>query len=228
MYTSDTKETPNPNNANVESNTSTLQLSSTYNNGVQGPESSNSLGPPPYTKNAPLDDPFRGGDAHVGYFYPKSKGVQKDFRPATATRVDLPSATTTPLEPLPPVPTDDADSFAVDVVLDGSLLPPQPLPARPSGLKRGLQIPSRVSLITWGFSFPPVLAEQGVTKSQWKLFKHELKAFARLSLGQWVTVIACTQGVSLLFGQIIGQFSSAIRYWSMSLNSGQVMLSVTK
>ena len=209
LQASNDKAAPGPNDADVESNIPTLQLSSTRTNGMQGPESSNSSGPPSYTRNTLLNDAFRDSEAPMEYFYPDTKGVQKSLKPAMVTHMDPPSAPmTTPIEPLPSVPTADADSFAVEVVLDRSQCPPSSLPSRPSGLKRGLQIPSRTSLITWGFTFPQVLAEQGVTKPQWKLFEKELKAFARLSVGQWVTVIACTHAVSLLFGAIVGQSPS--------------------
>ena len=59
-----------------------------------------------------------------------------------------------------------------------------------SELKRGLQIPSRISHITWGFHLPPVLAKAGVEKAQWRLFTREVKNHAAMSKAQWCTVLA--------------------------------------
>lgn len=60
------------------------------------------------------------------------------------------------------------------------------LPDRPRRLERGLQIPSRMGIITSGFSLPRLLEEQGVSKPQWKLFTHELKSHAKMSGTQWI------------------------------------------
>ena len=158
-----------------------------HNDGVQEPGPSSAAGLPPYSGNPSLDDPFRDGDAHVGYFYPNGNGMQKGLKSATATQMDP-----------PPVPIANIDPFASAMDLDESL--PLPLPPRPSGLSRGLQIPSRVSLITWGFSFPEILAEQGVSKSQWRSFKHQLEDFARLSFTQVMTVF----GSELLMHHVLG------------------------
>ena len=150
-----------------------------HNDGVQELGSNSATELPPYSGNPSLDDPFR--DARVGYFHPNGNGT------ATATQMDP-----------PPVPTANTDPFASAMVLDDSL--PLPLPPRPSGLSRGLQIPSRVSIITWGFSFPKILAEQGVSKPQWRSFKHQLEKFARLSFSQVVTVF----GSELLAHYVLG------------------------
>ena len=80
-------------------------------------------------------------------------------------------------------------------------LPPKPR----SGLARGLHIPTRVSLISWGFGFPDVLAEQGVSKEQWRLFRYELEEFARLTLSQRVSVSGYTVAITHLFSFIAGQ-----------------------
>ena len=187
--TSEHLAAPGPVHPRVELKTPSIRPSSSQNDGVQEPESSSASELPPYIRNTPLGDPFRAGDTPRGYFYPNSNGMQRGLKTATASHADPPPATTaTLLDTLPPAPVRDNDPFVDTMVLDESL--PPPLPPRPSGLKRGLQIPSRVSLITCGFSFPEILADQGVSKTQWRMFKHELEAFARLSLSQWITVAA--------------------------------------
>lgn len=220
MNTSEKRAVPDPNGAEVKSDTRNAHLSSTNNSSV----------PPPYTRNSPLDAPLRDGDAPVVHFYSNCNGTQNGLQPAMAPHLDPPPATTTThVDPSTPVTAADADPFAVEMVLDESLLTPPSLPARASGLRRGLQIPSRVSIITWGFSLPKVLAEQGVTKSYWRLFKHELEDFARMSVLQWVTVLAYGQCVNLLLGPfpglIPGQSPSMARSCSTLLNSSQVLLS---
>lgn len=187
--TSEHLAAPGPAHPRVESKTPSLHPSPSQNDGVQEPQSSSTSELPPYFRNTPLENSFRDGDASGGYSYPNSNGVQKGPKSATATHAEPPPATTaTLLDNLASAPVNDNDPFVDTMVLDESL--PPPLPPQPSGLKRGLQIPSRVSLITWGFSFPEILAEQGVSKTQWRMFKHELETFARMSLSQWITVAA--------------------------------------
>ncbi len=195
--TSEKRAAPDPNDANVQSNALILHPSSTNNNGAEEPESSNSSAPPPYARNTPLDNPFRDEDAPVGDFYLNGNGVPKGIQSTTATHHDASLA-----DPLPPVPSANDDPFAVDLVLDESLPSRPTFPTRPSGLRRGLHIPSRASHITWGFSFPEILAEQGVTKTQWKLFMHEVKAFASMSIGQWAACLACSSGLGIVFGYV--------------------------
>ena len=203
-------------------------------NGVQGPDSSNSSVPPPYTKNPPLDNtPSRDGDAPVVHFYSNCNGTQNGLQPATAPHLDPSLVTeTTHVDHLTPAPGADAVPFAVEMVLDQSLPSPPSFHTQVSGLRRGLQIPSRVGIITWGFSLPKVLAEQGVTTSNWRLFKHELKDFARMSVSQWITVLACDGCVYFLFGIIPGiipgQSPDTARSCSSLLNSSQVLLSTLK
>ena len=180
---------PGPAHPRVKSKAPSLRPSSSQNDGVQEAESSNASELPPYIRNTPLDRPFRDGDTPRGFFCPNSNGVHTGLNTATASHTDPPPATTaTLLDTLPPATVADNDPFVDTMVLDESL--PPPLSPRPSGLKRGLQIPSRVSAITCGFSFPEILADQGVSKTQWRMFKHELETFARLSLSQWITVAA--------------------------------------
>lgn len=193
------------------------KLSSSKHNEVEVVASSSRAEPPPYSRNVDLDDPFRDpSDSNVMHqglrpvtteptspttatvpavpvpseivldeglpsplpYRPAdlSRGLQNGLNPAT-TELGLPT-TSIVRRPLPAAPTE--------VVLDEGL--PSPLPYRPPGLSRGLQIPSRVSLITWGFSFPKVLLEHGVSKHHWRLFKHELEKFAGLSVSQHLTV----------------------------------------
>ena len=206
---SEKRATLTPPDANVQLNAPSLYPFSTNNNCAEEPESSNSSAPPPYARNTPLDNPFRDGNSPVGYSYPypNGNGVQRGLKPATATNDGAsPATVTTFADPLPPVSSANDDPFAVDLVLDESLS------ARSSGLRRGLHIPSRASHITWGFNFPEILAEQGVTRPQWKLFMHDLKAFASMSFGQWATVLACSGGLGLVFGYgaiPAGRFPSA-------------------
>ena len=171
----------------AEPDTPSLHQSSSHDDGVEGIASSSAAEPPPYSRNAPLEDPFRD--------YANGNGMQKGSKPATTTDEETALPTTAMLiRPLPAVPTD--------MVLDEGL--PPPLPYQPSGLIRGLQIPSRVSLITWGFSFPKVLPEQGVSKEQWRLFKYELETFAYLTTSQLLTVVGYGYLVGHVFGGIPG------------------------
>ena len=171
----------------AEPDTPSLHQSSSHDNGVKVIASSSASEPPPYSRNSLLDDPFRD--------YANGNGMQKGLKPATTTDAEPALPTTAMLiEPLPAVPTD--------MVLDEGL--PSPLPYQPIGLSRGLQIPSRVSLITWGFSFPKVLPEQGVSKEQWRLFKHELEKFAFMTMSQHLAVVGYGYLVGHFFGGIPG------------------------
>ena len=177
-----------------QNDTSNLHPSSTRNNGVRRPGSSNPSKPPSYARDIPLENPFQNGD-----------GVQEGLQPSPTKNMDPPPTPTTAIFiPLPPVPSPNVDPFTVETVLDDSISPLPPPPTQPPGLKRGLQIPSRVSLISWGFGFPKILLEHGVTKPHWRRFKHELKTFAKMTFGQWATVIVTSHAVGALFGQPAG------------------------
>lgn len=165
-----------------------LHGSSSHGTSVQEPKLRSASQPPPYSRNTPLDDPFRDGDA----IFLKKDGMQGVPTPATAIHVDPPRE-----------PSAHTNPFISEVVIDESLRPP--LPPRPAGLRRGLQIPSRVSHITWGFGFPTILAEQGVTKAQWRLFKHELESFARMTWSQSFEVMGYHIMVHHFVGPIPGQ-----------------------
>lgn len=186
------------NDADIGSNTSTLPLSTNPNNRDHGPESSEASVSPPDARNSPLDQPFRDGDASMKYYDPNGNDMHKAAQPGTAAHTSPLRTVTANL--VDPVPTANADPVPVNMMPDDRVSPPPTLPARPSGLRRGLQIPSRVGVITWGFSLPKVLAEQGVNKPQWTMFSHELQAFAWMSKSQWVTVIACHVGIGHIMG----------------------------
>ena len=185
----------------AERDTPSLHESSSRDNEVEVVASSSTTEPPPYSRNAALDDPFRD--------YANSNGMQKGLK-RVATEPALPT-TATLIGPLP--------AGSTDMVLDDSLLPP-PLPYRPSVLSRGLQIPSRVSLITWGFSYPKILTEQGVSEEHWRLFKHELETFARLTISQHLTVAGC--------GFLIGYFLGLLPGWCMNTTSLRFRLLTSK
>ena len=147
-----------------------------------------SLHPPSTNNNGAQEPESSSSSAPPPYVRNTPLDNPRDLKAATATHED-PS----PADPPPPLPSANDDPFS-------------------SGLRRGLHIPSRASHITWGFSFPEMLAEQGVTKPQWKLFTRELTAFASMSIGQWATVLACSSGLGIVFGYIAippGQSSSA-------------------
>lgn len=75
---------------------------------------------------------------------------------------------------------------------------------QPFGLRRGLQVPSRWGVISFGFKLPLLLANAGVTKIQWKLFTHELKSHARLSGKQIVTLVGVNIAYNVLFHFVAG------------------------
>ncbi len=88
--------------------------------------------------------------------------------------------------------------------------PSRTLLSQPSGLRRGLQIPSRRGVITWGFKIPPLLASAGVTKIQWKLFTHEVKSQARLSGKQVATFVAVSVACGVLCSFVTTPFAAAV------------------
>lgn len=57
------------------------------------------------------------------------------------------------------------------------------------GLKRGIQIPTRLSYITSGFPIPQALMEAGVEESRWKQFTAEAKSYGAMSGSQWAATI---------------------------------------
>ncbi len=184
--------------------------SSSHNKGVQRPRSSSAA--PPYSRNVPvpLEDPFLDVDAPVEYFHPDGNGMRKGVRGAAAARMNMPPVgMIAPDDPMALGRIANADPFGDGMVLEDGVF--SPLPPRPL-LRRGLQIPSRISHITWGFSFPRILAAQGVEEGQWRLFKHELKSFAAMDWRQWVEVIGISHFVVGHFiNPIVGECDSMAR-----------------
>ena len=135
---------------------------------------------------------YHGAAEDVRYIYLDSNGLQKGVvEPATTTAATAtaptnlpPAAMSTRENPRVPALVIIGDPFADEAVSDEDL--PAPLPHI---LRRGLQVPSRVSRIKFGFSFPEILAMQGIRKAQWKVFRRELKGFARLTLSQQLTAV---------------------------------------
>ena len=194
-----------------QSDTSNFHPSSTQNNGDHRAGPSNPPKPPSYAP--PLENPFQNGD-----------GVQEAFQPSPAKKSD-PTPMAAIVVPLPPVPSPNDDPFTVETVFDDSLAPLPALPTRPPGLRRGLQISSRISLISWGFSFPKILLEHGVTKPHWRRFKHELKRFAHMSFGQWAQCIVISHSVGAVFNPPAGQsLDRVIR--SIKLRINQVLFAI--
>ena len=200
-----------------QNDTTNSHPSFTRNNGDQRPGPSNPSKSPSYARDILLEKPLQNGNGD---------GVQESLQPSPAKNMDpSPSPTTAIVMRLPPVPSPNADPFTIETVFDDSLSPLPPLPTRPPGLKRGLQIPSRISLISWGFSFPKILLEHGVTKQHWRRFKHELKKFAHMTFGQWAQVMITSHAVGTLFGQPAGQsLDMVIR--SVMLRMNQVLFAI--
>ena len=76
----------------------------------------------------------------------------------------------------------------------GVSLHPQPAKAM---LKRGLQIPTRISYITSGFRLPPTLRDAGVDLARWKAFTREVKGYGSMSKSQWASVLGWSFAVGL-------------------------------
>ena len=197
--------------------TSNFHPSSIRKNGDQRSGPSNPSKSPTYARDIPLEKPLQNGD-----------GVQESLQPLPAKNMDPAAAPTTAIViALPPVPSPNDDPFTVETVFDDSLSPLPPLPTRPPGLRRGLQIPSRISLISWGFSFPKILLEHGVSKPHWRQFKHELKKFAHMSFGQWAQVLVTSHVVGTVFGQPAGQSLDRV-ICSIMLRMNQVSFAIIK
>ncbi len=86
-----------------------------------------------------------------------------------------------------------------------SLNPRSPKPV----LKRGLQIPTRISYITSGFRLPPTLCDAGVDRARWKAFTRDVKGYGSMSKSQWASVLGCSCAVGLFvdcfFAPLLGQ-----------------------
>lgn len=68
--------------------------------------------------------------------------------------------------------------------------------AHESALVRGLQIPSRISLVSSGFKYPVILRGAGVTPHEWAAFTSEVKTCASLSITQWMATVAFDLGIT--------------------------------
>ncbi|KAK0508666.1 hypothetical protein JMJ35_008942 [Cladonia borealis] len=87
-------------------------------------------------------------------------------------------------------------------------MPPSPgvsLNPRPpkAVLRRGLQIPTRISFITSGFHLPPTLCDAGVDRARWKAFTREVKGYGSMSKSQWANVLGCSFAVGLVIDSFI-------------------------
>ena len=108
----------------------------------------------------------------------------------------------------PPAATSAPTLIAMDDPPADGMVPEGNLPPLgPRRLTRGLQIPSRASRIRFGFRYPEILAQQGIAKWQWKLFKRELKRFARLTFSQQLTALVVVCIVEGLASLPVGQFA---------------------
>ncbi|KAL1983263.1 hypothetical protein VTN96DRAFT_285 [Rasamsonia emersonii] len=74
-------------------------------------------------------------------------------------------------------------------------------------LSRGLQVPSKSSLLTSGFEYPAVLANYHVSEDDWARFTREITEGAKLSARQWSTVIGSGLGTLVIGGMMVGFFS---------------------
>jgi len=63
------------------------------------------------------------------------------------------------------------------------------------GLKRGIQIPTRMSYVTSGFPLPKALVDAGVDEARWQQFSNEAKSHGAMSGTQWATVCAGGYGM---------------------------------
>ena len=80
----------------------------------------------------------------------------------------------TPPTPEGPVTTTHTTETPGVIHVPKSILKSSTVRSLPPKLQRGLQIPSRMGVISSGFSLPFLLESQGVSKQQWKLSTHEL------------------------------------------------------
>lgn len=76
--------------------------------------------------------------------------------------------------------------------------------ARGSALKRGLQVPSRMSYITSGFRYPKTLNKSGVRPEDWAAFTTEVKSHASLSKTQWTVTVMSGLGIVMIGGFFFG------------------------
>ncbi|KAL9639071.1 MAG: hypothetical protein Q9164_001168 [Protoblastenia rupestris] len=70
-------------------------------------------------------------------------------------------------------------------------------------LRRGLQIPTKRTTISSGFTMPPLLAKCGVDEAKWDTFQKEIKNHGSLSGKQWAYNVASSWGVGVLIGAVV-------------------------
>ena len=70
-------------------------------------------------------------------------------------------------------------------------------------LRRGLQIPTRISFITSGFHLPSTLCDAGVDRARWKAFTSEVKGYGSMSKSQWANVLGCSFAVGLVIDSFL-------------------------
>ena len=91
--------------------------------------------------------------------------------------------------------------------IPGVSLHPQPPKAT---LKRGLQIPTRISYITSGFRLPPTLRDAGVDRARWKAFTREVKGYGSMSKSQWASALGWSFAVGLYVDCFIAPLGSLV------------------
>ena len=94
---------------------------------------------------------------------------------------------------LPEIPETEVQSMGPSPELSLKPRPPKAV------LKRGLQIPTRISYITSGFRLPPTLCDAGVDRARWKAFTREVKGYGSMSKSQWASML----GINLAVGIIV-------------------------
>ena len=188
----DTSEAKTPPDAHAAEVASGIHASSSRSSPLLKPESRRTSLPPAYSRKSPLDNPFSDQHATERGSSLDKEGVQEILTGATATCVGS-----------TPQPSAPGNPVISEVIIEEDLIPP--LPSQPAGIQRGLQIPSRVSRITYGFKFPKILLEHGVTRAAFRIFKHELEAFAHLTWSQHFKVWGCHIVAEHFLGPIPGK-----------------------
>lgn len=145
--------------------------------------------PPRYQRHNNHYDPVRPGASRAStssvslrsYFYPNRSSLQKSGPTKQKRHVSF---------------IYDTPESIITPATETSIVP-----RRKPGLKRGLQIPSRMGTITSGFKLPPLLQAQGVSKREWRVFTMELKSYATMHGKQLVNFA----GISIGYG-VLGVF----------------------
>jgi hypothetical protein len=99
---------------------------------------------------------------------------------------------------------------------DDPILPTahEPGYASESILQRGLQVPTKSSLVTSGFAYPMILSQCDITKEQWSNFTREITKEAKMTPSQWTTTVGKGFGTfivgGLIFGALLGLLPAAV------------------